>query len=190
MKTIVITPEIKAEGEIETCNLLLTSDIERLHVRKPLASEEQIKAYIEALDSTHYGKISLHSHHHLVDEFGLGGKHYKSDNQVNGVGLQSKSFHHWNEIEEEKSQLAYGFLSPIFESISKSKYKADFKHDRLKSALNAFDNFPLYALGGIDIKKIRQVQEMNFEGVALLGTVWMESSISRRITKTTEIINA
>ncbi|WP_422358756.1 thiamine phosphate synthase [Reichenbachiella sp.] len=190
MKTIVITPEIKAEGEIETCNLLLKSDIERLHVRKPFASEDQMRAYVEVLDSKHYDKVSLHSHHNLVDEFGLGGKHFKSYNDANGEGQQSKSFHHWDEIKVEKSLLTYGFLSPIFESISKSQYKSDFNHHKLNEALTAFDKFPIYALGGIDIKKMKQIQEMNFEGVALLGTVWMESSVSRRIAKTTEILNA
>lgn len=190
MKTIVITPEVKVEGEFETCNLLLKSDIERLHVRKPAATKDQIRAYIESLDSNYYHKISLHSHHELVDEFGLGGKHYRSDYQANGAQNQSKSFHHWGEIEMEKASLSYGFLSPIFESISKSQYKANFNHSRLNEALSAFDKFPIYALGGIDIKKMKQIQEMNFEGVALLGTVWMENSVQRRIDKAIDIINA
>lgn len=189
MKTIVITPEVKVEGEFETCNLLLQSDIERLHVRKPTATKDQIRTYIESLDSNHYHKISLHSHHELVDEFGLGGKHYKSDAQANGSQNQSKSFHHWDEIEKEQASISYGFLSPIFESISKSQYKANFNHDRLNETLSAFDKFPIYALGGIDIKKMKQIQEMNFEGVALLGTIWMENSVQRRIDKAIEIVN-
>lgn len=177
-------------GEIESCNLLLQSNIERLHVRKPSASKDELKAYLEQLDSSLYAKISLHNHHELVDELGLGVKHFKGKEVVNTTGIASKSFHSLEEIKGETAALSYGFLSPIFESISKSQYKADFNHNRLNEALTEFDKFPIYALGGIDIKKMKQIQEMNFEGVALLGTIWMESSITRRLEKANEIINA
>ncbi|MEP2026390.1 MAG: thiamine phosphate synthase [Reichenbachiella sp.] len=191
MKTIVITPEVQAKGEIDTCNLLLKSNIERLHVRKPFASIESMRDYISALDSQYYHKISLHSHHGLVDEMKLGGKHFKSDQQVvKAKGLVSKSFHSLNELEFETKTLSYGFLSPIFESISKVCYASEFEMDDLKQKLRSFNNFPIYALGGIEMDKIKEVKDLGFSGVALLGTIWLEDKIEKRGEITEAILNA
>lgn len=190
MKTIVITPETQVKGETETCNRLLQSNIERLHVRKPFASEESMRDYLGALDQSQLDKISLHSHHHLVDELGLGGKHFKSNQEVLATGLISKSFHAFAEIESESAPLAYGFLSPIYESISKVCYAGEFDYEALKSALSQYSGMLVYALGGIEFSKIAEIQSLGFDGVALLGTIWTEDDISKRIQKTEAFINA
>lgn len=190
MNTIVITPEIQVKDEIETCNLLLNSNLERLHVRKPLASNDSMKDYIGALDQAHLNKVSLHSHHHLVDEFALGGKHFKSMEIVNTNGLVSKSFHCFEHIETEQAPLAYGFLSPVYDSISKVGYKSNLDKQHLKTQLNGFSQFPLYALGGIDCSKIDELKALGFDGAALLGTVWREEKISNRIDITETFIHA
>ncbi|SMD31699.1 thiamine-phosphate pyrophosphorylase [Reichenbachiella faecimaris] len=190
MKTIVITPEAQAKGEIETCNLLLQSNIERLHVRKPFASAESLKDYVEQLDSRYYSKISLHSHHELVDEMELGGKHFKSNQEVNAKSLASKSFHSFDEIENESTPLSYGFLSPIFESISKVCYAGEFDQMELKKWLRRFNRFPVYALGGMTADKTHVVRDMGFEGMALLGDLWSDSIVSKRIEKVASVLNA
>lgn len=190
MKTIVITPEVQAKGEIETCNLLLQSNVERLHVRKPFTSAESLRDYIEQLDARYYAKISLHSHHELVDEMRLGGKHFKSNQEVNAKGLISKSFHHMEEVETETAALSYGLLSPIFESISKVCYAGDFDHAELKKSLSAFDHFPVYALGGMTADKVHEVRDLGFEGMAVLGDVWTDEAINNRIKRVESILHA
>ncbi|UXX78404.1 thiamine phosphate synthase [Reichenbachiella carrageenanivorans] len=190
MKTIVITPETQVKGEIETCNRLLKSNIERLHIRKPFASEESMTDYLKALDQNHWDKISLHSHHHLVDELGLGGKHFKSNQEVLATGLVSKSFHSFAEIEAETAPLSYGFLSPIYKSISKVCYAGEFDYTILKSALSQYSGMMIYALGGIEISRMAEIQDLGFDGIALLGTIWSEEDTSIRIQKTEAFINA
>ena len=190
MKTIVITPELQVKSEIETCNQLLQSNIERLHVRKPFASTESLKDYLEQLDSRYYTKISLHSHHGLVDEMSLGGKHFKGKQEVNTNGLTSKSFHSFDEIENETATLSYGFLSPIFESISKVCYAGEFDQMELRESLSTFNRFPIYALGGMTADKADEVRKMGFAGMAVLGNIWADTSVAERMNRIELLLNA
>lgn len=191
MNIIVITPEHSVVDEIETCNELLKSDMKRLHIRKPEWSRSDAKKYITQLDSDYFHKISLHEHHELVDELGIGGKHWKGGQDVEKFeGKRSKSFHGFEEIRDEFVELNYGLLSPVFDSISKQGYKSGFSEIALKEEMNGYDRFPLIALGGVDVSNIQKVKEYGFVGAAVLGAVWQESKISARANKVDELINA
>lgn len=190
MKTIIITPETDVESEIETCNQLLNSGIHRLHLRKPFATEEIMRNYISQLDTHFLHKVSLHSHHQLVDEFGLGGKHYKSDRMVDEDHSASKSFHDWQAIANEKTALSYGFLSPLFDCLSKPGYRPAFDQSQLRVWLRSFSGFPVFALGGIDIDKIAHIKALGFNGVAMIGAIWSMPTIEERLQKTEIFINA
>ncbi|MEO9806122.1 MAG: thiamine phosphate synthase [Reichenbachiella sp.] len=159
-------------------------------MRKPLASEDNMRAYLGSLDQAYLNKVSLHGHHDLVDEFGIGGKHFKSIEEVDTHRLVSKSFHSFESIEKESTLLTYGFLSPIYDSISKVGYKSDFNKKDLKRKLSGFDQFPIYALGGIETSKIDELLELGFDGAVLMGTIWSEENMSNRIDITDKFIHA
>lgn len=62
------------------------------------------------------------------------------------------------------------FLNPVFNSISKAGYTgfADASFILQKSV-----NQPeVIALGGIDATNIHQLKTMNFDGAAVLGSIW------------------
>jgi len=68
--------------------------------------------------------------------------------------------------------LTYGFLSPIFDSISKQGYAAaKFDPDHLRAALHRCQ-LPIIALGGISPSNVGRAAELGFSGVAVLGSVW------------------
>ena len=70
-------------------------------------------------------------------------------------------------------ELDYGFLSPIFDSISKVGYlAAGFEERSLKLALER-SQVPVIALGGITVSKVVVASKMGFGGVAVLGAVWL-----------------
>ena len=70
-------------------------------------------------------------------------------------------------------ELDYGFLSPIFDSISKVGYSAaGFEERSLKVALER-SQVPVIALGGITVSKVAEASKMGFKGVAVLGAVWL-----------------
>lgn len=55
----------------------------RYHVRKPGWSRAQLAAWIEAVPAPWRSRLVLHSHHELVEEYGLLGRHW-SDGEVSG----------------------------------------------------------------------------------------------------------
>lgn len=66
-----------------------------------------------------------------------------------GVHTVSTSLHSLEELQLELlSDADYAFLSPIFDSVSKSGYSAAFDRDQLASALTCA-KCPVYALGGM-----------------------------------------
>lgn len=178
---MIITPETLVEHELETCNQILELPI-RLHVRKPHISIDDLRKYLDQIDPKFHKKLSLHQHHMLVEEYPEVGLHWKSNQKVNQEkSNRSKSFHSWREIEKENSKLDYGFLSPIFDSITKNGYKAVFDHSALQRKLSETKHtFPIYALGGVHWDNIERIEAMGFAGIAILGAFWNMNDHKRR----------
>ena len=57
MKTIVITRPAFFDGETDLVNSLFLEGMERLHLRKPGASEEELAAWLQDIDSQYYGRL-------------------------------------------------------------------------------------------------------------------------------------
>ena len=85
MRAIVITrPDFFME-EASLVNRLFAAGMERLHLRKPGASEEQLAEWLRSIDSRFHRSIVLHDCFSLVKSFHLGGVHLNSRNpQVPG----------------------------------------------------------------------------------------------------------
>jgi len=86
---------------------------------------------------------------------------------------RSRSCHTFAEIEQYKDDSDYLFLSPIFDSISKSGYTAKFSEKELSeaSAKGIIDS-KVIALGGITLSGIERLKPYGFGGVAILGAIW------------------
>ena len=70
-------------------------------------------------------------------------------------------------------KLDYMSLSPIFDSISKSGYRAAFTRDELIEAhRQGIINERVLALGGVTFDRIDEVLEMGFGGAMILGDAW------------------
>ena len=71
----------------------------------------------------------------------------------------------------------YLFLSPLFDSISKSGYRAAFTDGELRdAAARGLLGERVVALGGIRPELLPRVRELGFGGAALLGAVWRDAS--------------
>lgn len=76
------------------------------------------------------------------------------------------------------------FLSPVFDSISKSGYKTGFSEQELKEGIAAWKTFQkkesrsqkLFALGGVNASNLAKLAELGFDGAAILGAVWQNPS--------------
>lgn len=174
MKLILISNPSNLNKEHTILCSLFENGLEHFHLRKPDFTLEQLEEYIQQVPKEHLKKIVLHSHHQLVEKYNLKGKH-KSGSTKNSNAEQfiSTSFHSIDEIKNCNNNYQYAFLSPIYDSISKENYKADFDLNGLKLFLSTNKKeVEIIALGGIDENTIPQAVDLGFDGVAVLGAIW------------------
>lgn len=185
MRLIAITTPDFREGEADAICRLLDCGWERVHIRKPGASKEEIAGLIREIPSGYYPHISLHDYFELADDFGLGGVHLNGRNPIPPTGwkgLVSRSCHSIEEI-EEYSGLDYLTLSPIFDSISKPGYKSRFTPESLKNAVLG----NVFALGGVTFSRLAGLEAAGFAGAAMLAEAWKtEYHMLQFITHTDE----
>ncbi|MDR0574602.1 MAG: thiamine phosphate synthase [Tannerella sp.] len=81
MKVIVITAENFLERETDALHLLFENGLKVLHLRKPRASQNEMKAFIEQLKAEFYPRIVLHDYYDLTELFDLKGIHLNCRNQ-------------------------------------------------------------------------------------------------------------
>lgn len=188
LKTIVITRPDFFVGETELVNYLFeTGVIERLHLRKPKATEEEMTQWIEQIADPFHHRIVLHDYHQLAIKYELGGVHLNSRNpyppenlitsRPHNLKTISRSCHSIDEIRKYKDECDYLFLSPIFDSISKEGYGAAFDREEIEYARKEgllSDN--VFALGGISPNNMHIIQDMGFAGAAVLGSFWQQYS--------------
>ncbi|NDV59886.1 thiamine phosphate synthase [Bacteroides sp. 519] len=175
MKLIVITPEKELYNEAAIINLLFKEGLETLHLRKPYSTQQQLAAILEEIKPEYRTRIMLHDHFSLAGEYTIKGVHLNRRNpeppQKESLTI-SKSFHSLSEL-TDTDNWEYGFLSPIFDSISKTGYNKAFTNSELIAARDkGIINHRIYALGGISIDKIPLVAGYGFGGVAVLGSLW------------------
>ena len=181
---IVITKPEMFPGEADMVNTLFANGMQRLHLRKPGASEEEMAEWIGRIDLPFRQRIIVHDHHRLLRTMGLGGIHLNARNpeapawfsaerqKCRSVTL-SRSCHSLEEIAQWKGVCDYLFLSPIFDSISKGGYTSAFTRETLLQAYHdGLFSKPVYALGGVSAYNIRSIYNYGFAGAAVIGSLW------------------
>lgn len=173
---VIITSPRFFPGEAEMLSLLLGGLDCRVHLRKPGCTERQMRGLIEALPEEFRPELTLQDHLSLAPEYGVGGVHPTSRFPVapeGWTGLVSRSCHSLGEVAMCRDA-DYVFLSPVFDSISKSGYSSAFTDAQLRSAPEIDGH--VYALGGVRPEHFPLLAEYGFGGAALLGHVWRDCS--------------
>lgn len=177
MKIVLITPEVDDFHEMESITALIEAGV-RVHVRKKNKTEQELSKYIRQFPESIRSGITLHGYHQLAENMNLGGIHLSGNETIDQIsnwrGRISKSFHSLDFLNDvSNNNLHYGFISPVFDSISKKGYKAAFNGEELaRKLLVRKTTFPVYALGGITLEKVKDLRELNFDGAAILGNFW------------------
>lgn len=175
MKLIVITTEHCFAGEAPALNTLFERGMEILHLRKPASTESELKNLIRQIDEQFHNRIVLHDHFPLINTFRLKGIHLNGRNPEQPAQVAcsvSRSCHSIREL-ENIAGFDCVFLSPVFDSISKTGYAQAFTPEDLLNAKAAgLINKQTVALGGIDSENISTVSKYGFGGVAVIGALW------------------
>ena len=181
MKLIVISPEAEDAREPTVLASLFAAGLTSFHLRKPTWSREQLAAYLRAVAAEFHPRIVLHSHHDLATEFRIGGVHERDTPEIqsNPIGyfVRSRAAHDLAALRTALDTYDRLLVSPIFPSFSKPGYgrSSQFPEADLRAALALPRRAEVIALGGIDASRIAACRELGFDGVAVLGAVWLAS---------------
>ncbi|MCH3991400.1 MAG: thiamine phosphate synthase [Prevotella sp.] len=176
MKIIVITSPGALPGEASALCRLLDNGITSIHIRKPDWDERQCRQLLEQIPEQYYHQLVLHQHFKLCQEFHLQGIHLNKRHPflpVHHEGTVSCSCHSLEEVAVRKQVMDYVFLSPVFDSISKSGYRSAFPLSALKQAQEeGIIDRKVIALGGVTYDKLPLLESLSFGGGAMLGEIW------------------
>ncbi|MFI3292391.1 MAG: thiamine phosphate synthase [Rikenellaceae bacterium] len=171
MKVIVITSPTEQSYEAEKISAILQAGVDRVHIRKPDWGVERVAKLIEGIAPELRDRLTLHDNFELCADLGVGGVQLNSRNGEipSGFdGVVSRSCHSIEEIGGCTSE-DYMTLSPIYDSISKCGYVANFTDEELR---NANLGKRVIAMGGVTPHHIPMLHALGFGGVALLGYIW------------------
>ncbi|WP_288097242.1 thiamine phosphate synthase [Hydrotalea sp.] len=188
MDLIVITPPENTSNETEMIHQMFQLGLQRLHIRKPNASIEDYHKFIEKIDPSFYPRISIHAHPELIKSFTSIGYHCTGTTLQNPAKMASvfsnapriisASFHSWKELENNNHPFEYIFISPVFNSISKSGYTgniniSDIQATRLKITTQKKVCPKIIGLGGISETNLHLLFNAGFDGIAAIGSIWL-----------------
>ncbi len=177
---IVISDSDFKPNEAQIINQLFQKGLDLFHIRKVGADQESLLKLIREISSEYHSKLVLHHDHEWGRSIGLKRFHYSERDrerwnaqnwEVSNEEVYSTSVHSVEKFNELPDHFSYAFLSPIFDSISKTDYKAaifDLEKRENKKA-------KLIALGGIQAENVNRIFQMGFDGAALLGAIWNNS---------------
>jgi thiamine-phosphate pyrophosphorylase len=143
---VVLTNPTPVNDELSILHRLFDEGLEVLQIYKPGYTLQQINIEYSELFKQYPQKVCLHT--------------------------DFKKFHSLIELANYNKPFQYAFLSPIFDSISKTGYKSTYNLTDVKNYLHNNPTKKIVALGGIDEDKISIIEHVGFYGIALLGALW------------------
>lgn len=180
----VISPEDNSVlNELEVVLTLFKQGLTRFHLRKPNWKKATLIAYLDNIPKEFRNFIYLHYHSDIAKEYGV--KCHLRYDQWSEKGenayCDSVSVHNWDEFKAIDGKIGQCTISPLFNSTSKTNYHQNPKLLHLPTKSGQTN---VIALGGIGIGNIAQVQQLGFDGAAVLGAIW------NRPQNSVEVFNA
>ena len=174
MQLVVITRGVFFDGESEVLNSLFEAGLEGLHLRKPEASDEEMRGLLKNIHPEFRRRIIIHGHIELYAEFGLLGVHFPLEvlferGRIQHLGKISCSAHTHAEVTACSEIATRVFISPVYDSISKKGYVGN---EKLLSVPKINGKAVLVALGGITPERLPIVHQHGFKAAALMGYIW------------------
>ena len=180
---VVISYPTAVKDEAEIINVLFDTGLEILHFRKPDAGVDELRERIEIIHSKYHSQIALHHHHKIALDYGIKRLHFTEAQRKEmseealiqlkaDKNILSTSIHQIESYNTLPTCFDYTFFGPVFNSNSKQGYASSLKNDFVFPVKY---NYPkVIAIGGIDATNIQQVMNMQFNGAAVLGTIWQK----------------
>lgn len=176
MKIIAITTPKVDDEDLGLIRGLLSRGIDIIHLRKPDSDIGQCRSLLMQLSDAERSRIVIHDYPELYEEFSLKGIHINRNVTCLPeayTGFRTRSCHSFEEVVRYKEDYDYVFLSPIFDSISKSGYRSGFSREELQQASSeGIINEKVVALGGVTFDRLPYLKQLNFGGAAMIGAIY------------------
>lgn len=179
---IAITADEIRPDEAVRIQTILDYGWDSVQLRMPSATLKDMRNLIEKIPQKYHGRLWLHGHFELVNEFNLGGLQLNKRCPLaptNYRGKLAKSCHSVEEVLDAATEKRYErvTLSPIFDSVSKKGYNGRFSEYELEG-LDEADSLKIIALGGITPEKTAIISRLPFSGYAVLGYLYEAKDIN------------
>jgi thiamine-phosphate pyrophosphorylase len=182
MLVIISYPKAIAD-EANIINDLFDEGLKILHLRKPGIAVDDLSSLIEKIKPQYHHQIALHQHHEIATDFGINRLHFTepmrkelSEEKLMQLkwtnNILSTSIHQLAEYKNLVPWFDYTFYGPLFNSISKQGYTSTIPDDFVFPV--QLNHPSVIAIGGIDATNIKKAIDMQFHGVAALGTIWQK----------------
>lgn len=167
--------------EHQIINTLFDEGLDVFHLRKPGTEPVYSERLLSLIPDDYRKNIVVHDHFYLKNEYNLKGIHLNQRNPdlpPKYKGHISCSCHTADEVMAHKRACNYVFLSPIFDSISKTGYTASFSPQQLQDLKGRkIIDRKVMALGGVSLDNIAELKDYGFGGAVVLGDIWNRFSI-------------
>jgi thiamine-phosphate pyrophosphorylase len=185
MKLIVLTKSTFFVEEDKILTSLFETGMDNLHLYKPGAEPVYSERLLTLIPEDFYGKITVHDHFYLKEEFRLKGIHLNKADDETPAGYRgniTRTCHAINELKEAKKKSSYVFLKTIFDSQSNPADKATLNWNELKEAARCgVIDRKVYAMGGMNLNNIRIAKDLGFGGVVICGDLWNRFNIHNEL---------
>ena len=184
MELILFTSSDKFRSEIYIVLKMFENGLETLHIKKPDFSKKQLNNYLELIPKKHHNKIVIHSHYSLALRHKIKGLHLSTSFRDSNIFYKKYifllkllkpnmiftcSYHNLDQLLNHDNIYSYAFLSPIFNSDGTLNNK--FTKDSINTTISQI-NIKSFALGGVTESNFKIIKSMNFNGIALMGSIW------------------
>ena len=182
MKLIVLTKSTFFVEEDKILTSLFETGMDNLHLYKPGAEPVYSERLLTLIPEDYYGKITVHDHFYLKEEFKLKGIHLNDCQTEAPAGYRgniTRTCHSIDELKAAKKQSNYVFLKTLFNSQSNPADKATLSMEDLKEASrHGLIDKKVYAMGGMNLNNISIAKDLGFGGVVICGDLWNRFNIT------------
>jgi len=185
MKLIIMTKSTFFVEEDKILTTLFEAGLDNLHLNKPGAEPIYSERLLTLLPEQYYGKITVHDHFYLKEEFHLKGIHLNNSQAQIPTGYRgniSRTCQSIDELKEAKKISNYVLLKTLFDSQSNPDDKSTLSATELEEASRrGLIDKKVFAMGGMNLDNIALTKDLGFGGVVIRGDLWNRFDIHNEL---------
>lgn len=173
MKLVIMTQQAFFVEEDKILSALFDEGMADLHLRKPGAEPMMAERLLSLLPETTYGKITVHDHYYLKNEYRLAGIHIDSADAPpkDYRGKVGRTYSTADALAAAKKTADYVFFCAKPEAAGTDTDELN------KAARRGLIDKHVYAAWGISLEDIREAKELGFGGVVVCEDLWNKFDI-------------